>query len=110
MLFSYFTESQISRIKFYDNGITLQGLKVVNEFNKIGCLDYFSLEIVLELSSFVNKFYYQNMKSTYDQHMSDLVYNMHDAEIFIEYSFEENVELLAASYLQVFLRELPRSL
>ncbi|XP_057837356.1 ethylene-overproduction protein 1 [Cryptomeria japonica] len=110
MLFGCFTESQRSRIIFSDNGITLQGMKAVNEFSKTGCLDSLSPQIVLELLSFANKFCCEKMKSACDQHLAGLVYNMHDAEIFIEYGLEENAELLVASCLQVFLRELPKSL
>eukprot|EP01018_Ginkgo_biloba_P000937 Gb_10448 [translate_table: standard] len=110
MLFGCFTESQRTTINFSHNGISLQGMRAVDEFSKRGSLDFFSPEIILELLSFANKFCCEKMKSACDKCLAALVRNMQDAVIFIEYGLEENAELLVASCLQVFLRELPRSL
>lgn len=110
MLFGCFTESQRTKIGFSHNGISAQGMRAVDEFSKTGCLEPFPPEVVLELLTFANKFCCEKMKSACDKCLAALVLNVNDAVIFIEYGLEENAELLVASCLQFFLRDLPRSL
>ena len=85
MLFGCFTMSQRTKIDFSHNGISVQGMKAVDEFSKIGCLEQFLLEVVLELLTFGNKFCCKKMKSACDKCLAALVRNMHDAVIFVKY-------------------------
>ncbi|PIA37449.1 hypothetical protein AQUCO_03000194v1 [Aquilegia coerulea] len=110
MLYGGFTESRREKINFTHNEISVKGMRAVEIFSRTKKLDSFPPQIVLELLHFGNKFCCEEMKSACDSHLSSLVCNLDDALILIEYGLEEMAYLLVASCLQVFLRELPRSL
>ncbi|KAI3986920.1 hypothetical protein MKX01_014621, partial [Papaver californicum] len=69
-----------------------------------------SPRILLEILSFANRFCCEEMKAACDKHLADLVCNIEDALLLIEYGLEEMAYLLVASCLQVLLSELPRSM
>ncbi|CAN4106146.1 unnamed protein product [Withania somnifera] len=69
----------------------------------------FQPDIVLELLSLANKFCCDEMKSVC-AYLASLVFDMDSAMLLFEYGLEENVYLLVAACLQVFLRELPNSM
>lgn len=110
MLYGDFTESRREFINFTHNDISVEGMRAVDVFSRTNSLDSFSPQIVLELLYFANKFCCDEMKTACDSHLASLVCNLEDALILIEYGLEETAYLLVASCLQVFLRELPRSL
>lgn len=110
MLYGGFQESRRDKIDFSQNGISVHGMRAVDEFSKAGSLEPFPPEIVVELLSFANRFCCEDMKSSCDKHLASFVNCMEDALILIEYGLEENAYLLVAACLQVFLGDLPRSL
>ncbi|KAF8397234.1 hypothetical protein HHK36_016144 [Tetracentron sinense] len=110
MLYGGFTESWREKINFSHNGISIKGMRAAEVFSRTRKLDSFPPDIVLELLSFANKFCCEEMKSACDAHLASLVCNVEDALILVEYGLEETAYLLVASCLQVFLRELPRSM
>ncbi|CAL9765026.1 unnamed protein product [Musa acuminata subsp. burmannicoides] len=110
LLYGGFAEAQRERISFSHNGISVRGMKAVDVFSRTGRLDEFPPDTVLELLAFANKFCCEGLKSACDAKMASLVRNLDDALLLVEYGLEETAYLLVAACLQVFLRELPRSL
>ncbi|KAF9596493.1 hypothetical protein IFM89_012224 [Coptis chinensis] len=110
MLYGGFTESWREKINFTHNEISVNGMRAVEVFSRTKKLDSFSADVVLELLYFANKFCCEEMKIACDLHLSSLVCNLEDALVLVEYGLEEMAYLLVASCLQIFLRELPRSL
>lgn len=110
MLYGGFQESWREKINFSQIGISVEGMRAVDEFSKAGRLEPFPPEIVLELLSFANRFCCEDMKLACDRHLASLVSCMEDALSLIEYGLEEHAYWLVAACLQVFLGELPRSL
>ncbi|OUZ99145.1 BTB/POZ-like [Macleaya cordata] len=110
MLYGGFLESRREKIIFSHNEISIEGMRAVEIFSRTRKLDSFSPRIVLELLSFANKFCCEEMKSACDEHLMKLVCKIEDALVLVEYGLEEMAYLLVASCLQVFLRELPKSL
>nr|GMD61223.1 ethylene-overproduction protein 1-like [Ipomoea batatas] len=107
MLYGNFMESKNERIDFTFIGISVDGMKAVEMFSRIGRLDTCSPSIVLEMLSFANRFCCEEMKSCCDSYLASLVSDIDDALVLIDYALEERAKLLAASCLQVILRELP---
>ncbi|EXB37965.1 Ethylene-overproduction protein 1 [Morus notabilis] len=107
MLYGGFEESKKGRIDFSQNGISVEGMRAVEEYSSTKRLDLFSPRSVLELLSFANRFCCEEMKSACDAHLASLVGTIEDALILVEYGLEERANLLVASCLQVLLRKLP---
>ncbi|WCJ34797.1 ETO1-like 2 [Euphorbia peplus] len=110
MLYGDFVESSRGKIDFSENGISLEGMRAVEVYSRARTIELFSIEIVLELLSFANRFCCEEMKSACDSHLASLVYEIDDALILIDYGLERRANLLVASCLQVMLRDLPNSL
>ncbi|XP_024533927.1 ethylene-overproduction protein 1 [Selaginella moellendorffii] len=110
MLNGCFTESQTRAIQFSENGISVAGMKVVDTFSKTGTLGRLPPKIILEVLSFSNRFFCERMKVACDQSLAALIHNLDDAIAFVDYGLEETAQVLVATCLQVFLRELPLSL
>ncbi|CAN6467442.1 unnamed protein product [Victoria cruziana] len=110
MLYGCFRESFREKINFSHNEISATAMEAVDRFSRTGNLDRFSPDIVLSLLNFSNRFCCERMKSACDRYLASLISTIEDALIFVEYGLEETAYLLVASCLQVFLRELPRSL
>ncbi|KAI9091672.1 hypothetical protein K1719_028115 [Acacia pycnantha] len=110
MLYGGFAESQMRKIEFSLNGISLEAMRAVEIYSRTKRLDLFCVETVLELLTFSNRFCCEEMKSDCDAHLASSVGNLEDALILIHYGLEERASLLVGSCLQVLLRELPNSL
>lgn len=110
MLYGSFIESKRVKIDFSENGISVVGMRAVEEFSRTRRLDSFTPEIALEMLSFANRFCCEEMKSACDAYLASLVCNIGDALILMDYGLEETASLLVAACLQVLLRELPSSL
>lgn len=107
MLYGGFEESRKGKIDFSQNGISVVGMRAVEEYSRTKRVDFLGPEIVVELLSFANRFCCEEMKSACDSHLASLVGTIDDALILIEYGLEESADLLVASCLQVLLRKLP---
>ncbi|XVF46215.1 hypothetical protein PTKIN_Ptkin03bG0009500 [Pterospermum kingtungense] len=110
MLYGSFMESRSCKIDFSQNGISVEGMRALDLYSRNRRVDLFSLEVVLELLSCANRFCCEEMKSACDIHLASLVSCIEDTLVLIEYGLEERANVLVASCLQVFLRELPGSL
>ncbi|XP_072955716.1 ETO1-like protein 1 [Typha angustifolia] len=110
MLNGSFTESHLEVIDLSENGISPMGMRVVSGFSCTGNLDDLSLDILLEILVFANKFCCEKLKDTCDRKLASLVSTRQDAIDLMECAMEENAPVLAASCLQVFLHELPECL
>ncbi|XP_022755558.1 ethylene-overproduction protein 1-like [Durio zibethinus] len=110
MLYGSFMESKSYKIDFSQNGISVEGMRAVDLYSRTRRADLFSPKVVLELLSFANRFFCEEMKSACDIHLASLVSCIEDALVLIEYGLEERANFLVASCLQVLLRELPSSL
>ncbi|XP_011003679.1 PREDICTED: ethylene-overproduction protein 1-like [Populus euphratica] len=110
MLYGSFVESRRDKIDFSKIGISVKGMRAVQVYSRTGRVDLFCPEIVLELLSFANRFCCEELKCACDAYLASLVCGTEDALILIDHGLEERANLLVASCLQVFLRELPNSL
>ncbi|XP_068668205.1 ethylene-overproduction protein 1-like [Aristolochia californica] len=110
MLYGCFTEAWREKINFSKNDISVEGMKAVEEYSRTGKVEDFAPNVILELLSFANKFCCERMKSVCDAYLASIISSLDDAIILVEYGLEENAYLLVASCLQIFLRELPKSL
>ncbi|KAI3844590.1 hypothetical protein MKX03_001442 [Papaver bracteatum] len=112
LLYGEFTESKREKISFTHGEISAEGMRAVELFSRTKKLESFTVspKILLEILSFSNRFCCEEMKAACDKHLADLVCNIEDALLLIEYGLEGMAYLLVASCLQVFLRELPRSM
>ncbi|MQL69234.1 hypothetical protein Taro_001484 [Colocasia esculenta] len=110
MMYGGFLESRRQKINFTQNGISPGAMRAVEAFSRTASLDSFPPDIVLELLSFANKFCCEGLKSACDAKLALLVREVEDALLLVDYGLAETAPLLVGSCLQVFLRELPRSL
>ncbi|KAK8968428.1 Ethylene-overproduction protein 1 [Platanthera guangdongensis] len=111
LLYGGFAESRREHINFTHNGISARAMRAIEAFTRGGSLlnDY-PPDIVLEVLAFANRFCCEALKAACDSKLASIVRNVEDALLFIDYALEESAYLLVAACLQVFLRELPRSL
>lgn len=110
MLYGCFQESWKEKINLSHNCISVNAMIAVEKFSRTGRLGSLPPETVLDVLSFANRFCCDDLKSACDRHLASLVSCIDDALVLIEYGLEETAYLLVAACLQVFLRELPRSL
>ncbi|KAJ6846859.1 ETO1-like protein 1 [Iris pallida] len=110
MLNGCFTESFLEVIDLSENGISPFGMRAVSEFSVSCTLGYLSVDILLEILVFANKFCCERLKDACDRKLAASVSSRHDAVELMECALEENTPVLAASCLQVLLHELPESL
>lgn len=110
MLNGCFTESLCEEIDLSENDISPLAMRVISEFSSTGLLDEISADLLLEILVFANKFCCESLKDACDRKLASLVCCRQDALELLECALEENSSVLAASCLQVFLRELPDSL
>ncbi|KAK6940770.1 Tetratricopeptide repeat [Dillenia turbinata] len=107
MLNGCFTESLLEDIDLTENNISPVGVRIVGEYSLTGSLNEVSPDLLLEILVFANKFCCERLKDACDRKLASLVSSRQDAVELIEYAFEENSPVLAASCLQYFLQELP---
>lgn len=110
MLNGCFTESLCEKIDLSRNSISPLGMRVINEFSLMGCLNEVPPQLLLEILVFANKFCCESLKDACDRKLASLILSSQDALELIEFALEENTPILASSCLQVFLQELPESL
>ncbi|KAJ8547557.1 hypothetical protein K7X08_011143 [Anisodus acutangulus] len=110
MLNGCFTESLCEEIDLSENNISPLAMRVINEFSSTGLLNEVSPDLLLEMLVFANKFCCESLKDACDRKLASLISCRQDALELLECALEENSPVLAASCLQVFLRELPDSL
>lgn len=110
MLNGCFTESHLEVIDLSENDISPLGMSAISEFSLTGSLIDLSLEVLLEILVFANKFCCERLKDVCDRKLASLVVSRQDAIDLLECALEENAPVLAASCMQVFLHELPQCL
>ncbi|KAG2693722.1 hypothetical protein I3760_08G109700 [Carya illinoinensis] len=107
MLNGCFTESLCEEIDLSENNISPSGMRAVNEFSISSSLNEVPTNLLLEILVFANKFCCERLKDACDRKLASQVSTREDAVELMEYALEENTPILAASCLQVFLRDLP---
>lgn len=107
MLNGSFMESLCENIDLSENNISPSGLRIISEFSVTGSLNEVPPNLLLETLVFANKFCCESLKDSCDRKLASLVSSREDAVELMGYAIEENSPVLAASCLQVFLRELP---
>ncbi|KAK1322487.1 Ethylene-overproduction protein 1 [Acorus calamus] len=78
--------------------------------SRTGSVDSFSIDTLLELLPFANRFCCEGLKCACDERLASMIATIDDAFAFVEYGLDETAHLLVAACLQLFLRELPQSL
>ncbi|KAG7967556.1 hypothetical protein I3843_08G105400 [Carya illinoinensis] len=107
MLNGCFTESLCEEIDLSENNISPSGMRAVNEFSISSSLNEVPTNLLLEILVFANKFCCERLKDACDRKLASQVSTREDSVELMEYALEENTPILAASCLQVFLRDLP---
>ncbi|KAJ7977341.1 ETO1-like protein 1 [Quillaja saponaria] len=107
MLNGHFSESLAEDIDLSENNISPIGMREISEFSLTGSLNEVLPNLLLEILSFANKFCCEKLKDACDRKLASLVSSKEDAMELMEYALDENSPVLAASCLQVFLRDLP---
>ncbi|WOK99428.1 hypothetical protein Cni_G08140 [Canna indica] len=110
MLNGSFTESHLDVIDLSENGISPMGMRALSKFSCSGHLDDLSIEVLLEILIFANTFCCERLRDACDRKLASLVSSRQDAIELMECAMEEKTPVLAASCLQVLLRELPQCL
>lgn len=106
MLNGCFTESVLEVIDMSMNGITSSCMREIRDFSFTGILSNLSLEALLEILVFANKFCCERLKDACDRKLASFVTSRQNAIELMEFAFGENCPILAASCLQIFLHEL----
>ncbi|KAJ4848092.1 ETO1-like protein 1 [Turnera subulata] len=107
MLNGCFSESLCEDIDLSENDISPSGFRAISQFSITGNLNEVPPNVLLEILVFANKFCCERLKDACDRRLASLVSSRDDAVELMEYAFEENSPVLAASCLQHFLQELP---
>ncbi|KAG0492727.1 hypothetical protein HPP92_006125 [Vanilla planifolia] len=111
MLTGCFTESVQEVIDMSENSISPISMRAVCDFSVSGSLsDLLSLDSLIEILIFANKFCCERLKEACDRKLASLVSSRQDAVDLMECALEENSPVLAASCLRVFLQDLPACL
>ncbi|KAK1271477.1 Ethylene-overproduction protein 1 [Acorus gramineus] len=110
MLFGGFSESWRETIDFTQIGISIDTMRAIESFSRTGSVDSFSIDTLLELLPFANRFCCEGLKCACDERLASMIATIDDAIAFVEYGLDETAHLLVAACLQLFLRELPWSL
>ncbi|XP_019178554.1 PREDICTED: ETO1-like protein 1 [Ipomoea nil] len=110
MLSGCFKESFCDEIDLSENNISPLAMRLISKFSLTGTLDEVSSDLLLEMLVFANKFCCESLKDACDRKLASLVSSRQDAVELMECALQENSPVLAASCLQVILRELPDSL
>ncbi|KAG2299717.1 hypothetical protein Bca52824_036189 [Brassica carinata] len=110
MLYGSFAESRASEIDFSENGVSVEAMVALNIYSRLKRVDLFRVETVFELLGLASKFCCDELKSACESRLASSVTDLDKALTFVDYALEERTKLLLSACLQVFLRELPRSL
>ncbi|CAN6320351.1 unnamed protein product [Urochloa humidicola] len=110
LLYGGFAEAQRDRIDFSRDGITPRGMRAVSAYSRHGRIENFPPDTISQLLAFANRFCCDGLKAACDGELASMVRGADDAHSLIDVGLEEASNLLVASCLQAFLRELPGSL
>ncbi|KAJ3669897.1 hypothetical protein LUZ60_010221 [Juncus effusus] len=111
MLNGPFTESNQEVIDLSQNHISPAGMRAVANYSRNNSLDKgLSVEILLEILVFANKFCCERLKEACDRKLASFVFSFQEAIELLICAIEENTRVLQVSCLQVILRELPACL
>ncbi|KAK7285299.1 hypothetical protein RJT34_20065 [Clitoria ternatea] len=110
MLKGCFSESLCETIDLSENNISPLGMKAISDFSLTGSLIEVPPDLLLEILVFANKYCCERLKDACDRRLASLVSSKEDAMELMEYALDENSTVLAASCLQVLLRDLPNCL
>lgn len=112
MLNGPFTESNLEVINLSENGISAAGMRCIANFAVTGILsgNGLSVDILLEILIFANKFCCERLKEACDRKLASLVCSKQEAIELIACALEENAPVLGATCMQELLRELPTCL
>ncbi|KAK7245432.1 hypothetical protein RIF29_40278 [Crotalaria pallida] len=110
MLKGYFSESLSEIIDLSENNISPLGMKAISNFSLTGSLDEVPPNLLLEILVFANKYCCERLKDACDRRLALLVSSKEDAVELMEYALDESSPILAATCLQVLLRDLPNCL
>ncbi|RZB48169.1 ETO1-like protein 1 isoform F, partial [Glycine soja] len=107
MLKGHFSESLSETIDLSENNISPSGMKAISDFSLNGSLIEVPPNLLLEILVFANKYCCERLKDACDRRLASLVSSKEDAVELMEYALDEHSSVLAASCLQVLLRDLP---
>lgn len=111
MLNGVFCESVSEAIDLSENNISSSGMRAISYFSMTGSLlEQLSPKLLLEILVFANKYCCDILKDACDRRLASLVTSKEDAIELMEYALDENSTVLAASCLQILLRDLPHCL
>ncbi|XP_019455928.1 PREDICTED: ETO1-like protein 1 isoform X1 [Lupinus angustifolius] len=110
MLKGYFSESHSESIDLSENNISPSGMRAISYFSLTGSLIEVPPNLLLEILVFANKYCCERLKDACDRRLASLVSSKEDALELMEYALDENSFVLAATCLQVLLRDLPNCL
>ncbi|XP_061338126.1 ETO1-like protein 1 isoform X1 [Gastrolobium bilobum] len=106
MLKGCFSESLSETIDLSENNISPSGMRAISYFSITGSLLEVPPNLLLEILAFANKYCCERLKNACDRRLASLVSSKEDAVELMEYALDENSAVLAASCLQVLLRDL----
>ncbi|MQM14278.1 hypothetical protein Taro_047208, partial [Colocasia esculenta] len=110
MLNGAFTESHLEIIDMSKNGVSAMAMREISKFSQMEVLGDLSLDVLMEILIFANKFCCEGLKDACDRKLASFVSSRQDAIDLMECALEENSPVLAASCLQMFLHELSECL
>ncbi|XP_020096364.1 ETO1-like protein 1 [Ananas comosus] len=110
MLNGSFAESHLEVIDLSENDISPPGMRAISEFSCSGLLSDLSIDILLEILVFANKFCCESLKDACDRKLAYLISSQQEAVDLMECAIEEDAPVLAAACLQVLLHDLPKCL
>ncbi|CAN6301241.1 unnamed protein product [Urochloa humidicola] len=85
-------------------------MRAVSAYSRHGRVENFPPDTISQLLAFANRFCCDGLKAACDSELASMVRGADDAHSLIDVGLEEASNLLVASCLQAFLRELPGSL
>lgn len=110
MLMGSFSESLSETIDLSENNISPSGMRAISYFSLTGSLYDVPPNLLLEILVFANKYCCETLKDACDRRLASLISSKEDAMELMDYAVDENSPVLAASCLQVLLRDLPNCL
>ncbi|QCE06501.1 ETO1-like protein 1 [Vigna unguiculata] len=110
MLKGCFRESLSETIDLSENNISPSGMRAINYFSLTGSLLDVPQNLLVEISVFANKYCCERLKLACDRKLASLVSSREDALELMEYAVDQNSSVLAASCVQVLLRDIPNCL
>ncbi|KAL3033465.1 hypothetical protein AAZX31_02G138200 [Glycine max] len=110
MLKGCFRESLSETIDLSENNLSPSGMRAISYFSSTGSLLDVPPNLLVEILAFANKYCCERLKQACDRRLASLVSSREDALELMEYAVDQNSAGLAASCLQVLLRDIPNCL